>query len=191
MTRRRKSHLVRQDVEKFPPGTDARWRAQYRQAQYERALIGIQPDLLGGPAIEVFRATQKALKPAPWTKDYEVEFFADLPPDEQEQRLRADPQTPFARTTRGELTKDERKALVASAANWLRVGQRVRIVSAPLSFDGQTEAKVGREGVIWRLCSAAFNDHTYVNLDLIGAERSEKIRMVELRDVEPIGDDKS
>ena len=39
---------------------------------------------------------------------------------------------------------------------------------------------------IWRLCSAVFADHVYVNLDLIGAERSEKVAFVELRDVAPI-----
>lgn len=186
MGKLRRSHHVRQNVEKFAEGTDARWRAQYRQDQYEAALIGLQPDLLGGPVQEVFRATRKAPKPAPWVRDYEVEHYADLMPEERLRRLQEDPQTPFARTTRPQLTREERRAVVANAANWLRVGQPVRIEGASLSFDGETEARVGRTGVIWRLCSAAFDDHTYINLDLIGAERSEKICMVELRDVEPI-----
>jgi hypothetical protein len=38
------------------------------------------------------------------------------------------------------------------------------------------------------LCSPVFADHTYVYLDPVGAERAEKITMVELRDVEPIED---
>jgi hypothetical protein len=42
--------------------------------------------------------------------------------------------------------------------------------------------------VIWRLCSPVFAGHTYVYLDPTGAERVEKIVMVELRDVEPIDD---
>jgi hypothetical protein len=66
------------------------------------------------------------------------------------------------------------------------VGQAVRITGAPLTFDGSDERRVGRTGVIWRLCSTVFADHVYVNLDLIGAERSEKVVFVELRDVAPI-----
>ncbi|WP_430912186.1 hypothetical protein [Methylobacterium sp. sgz302541] len=186
MPRTRKSHHVRQDVTRLPAGSDARWRAEYRQAQYERALIGIQPDLLGGPTVEVFRASPKQPPPQAWSPDYEVELFHDLAPEEQARRLAADPQTPFARTTRAILTAEEIGALVAGAANWLRVGQPVRITGAPLTLDGCAERRVGRTGVIWRLCSAVFADHVYVNLDLIGAERSEKVAFVELRDVAPI-----
>ena len=40
--------------------------------------------------------------------------------------------------------------------------------------------------MIWRLCGQAFSDYVYVNLDLIGQERSEKVVFVELRDVTPI-----
>ncbi|UHC17865.1 hypothetical protein LRS73_08415 [Methylobacterium currus] len=183
MPRSRKSHHVRQDVTRLPAGSDARWRAEYRQAQYKRALIGIQTDLLGGPAVEVFRASPKQPAPPVWTPDYEVERFGDLPPEEQARRLAEDPQMPFARTTRAKLTPEEIAALVAGAANWLRVGQGVQITGAPLTFDGCDERRVGRTGVIWRLCSAVFADHVYVNLNLIGAERSEKVVFVELRDV--------
>lgn len=186
MPKLRKSHHVRQDVARLPAGSDARWRAEFRQAQYERALIGIQADLLGGPAIEVFRASPKVPAPPAWTPDYAVEWFHDLAPEEQALRLAADPQTPFARTTRAILTADEIAALVASAANWLRIGQDVRITGSPLTLDGSDERRVGRTGVIWRLCSASFADHVYVNLDLIGAERSEKVVFVELRDIAPI-----
>ncbi|MEN3238731.1 hypothetical protein PUR29_35425 [Methylobacterium ajmalii] len=186
MPKARKSHHVRQDVTRLALGTDARWRAEFRQAQYERALIGIQTDLLGGPAVEVFRASPKQPAPKAWTPDYDVEFFHDLAPEEQARCLAADPQTPFAHTTRPSLTADEIVALVAGAANWLRVGQAVRIIGAPLTFDGSAERRVGRTGVIWRLCSSVFADHVYVNLDLIGAERSEKVAFVELRDVTPV-----
>jgi hypothetical protein len=58
-----RSHLVRQDLSRFPPGSDARWRAEYRQARYERALIGIQPDLFGASAMEVFRPAPKVPMP--------------------------------------------------------------------------------------------------------------------------------
>ncbi len=184
--RSRKSHHVRQDVTRLPAGSDAHWRAEHRQAQYERALIGIQTDLLGGPAIEVFRASPKQPAPAPWTPDYQIERVDDLAPEELARRLAADPQTPFARTTRAKLTSEEVAALVASAANWLRVGQPVRITGAPLTFDGSDERRVGRTGVIWRFCGQAFSDYVYVNLDLIGQERSEKVVFVELRDVTPI-----
>jgi len=78
--------------------------------------------------------------------------------------------------------------LIGSAANWLRVGQRVRIAGSSVSCDGRFERSVGRKGVVWRLCSPVFADHLYVYLDPIGAERVEKTPMVELRDVEPIND---
>ncbi|MCF4130056.1 hypothetical protein [Methylobacterium sp. SyP6R] len=186
MPRARKSRHVRQDVTRLPAGSDARWRAGFRQAQYERALIGIQADLLGGPAVEVFRASPKMPAPPAWTPDYEIEWFHDLASEEQARRLSVDPQTPFARTTRPTLTAEEIAALVASAANWLRIGQDVRIIGSPLSLDGSDERRVGRTGVIWRLCGAVFADHVYVNLDLIGAERSEKVVFVELCDLDPI-----
>ena len=67
-----------------------------------------------------------------------------------------------------------------------RYPQPVRIIAAPLTYDGCAERRVGRTGVIWRLCGAVFADHVYVNLDLVGAERSEKVAFVELRDVAPI-----
>ncbi|WP_299107730.1 hypothetical protein [uncultured Bradyrhizobium sp.] len=72
--------------------------------------------------------------------------------------------------------------------NWLRLGQRVRIVGSFASYDGRADRRVGRKGVIWRLCSPVFADHTYVYLDPVGAERAEKIAQVELRDVAPIED---
>lgn len=178
--------MKRQDIDRFPPGSDARWRAEYRQVQYEKRLAGVQPDLFGGPEVEHFRPNPKSLAPEAWTPDYEVERFADLSPEEQACRLAADPQTPFAWSSRKPLSPDERAALIASAANWLRIGQRVRIKDSSISIDGTVERRVGREGVVWRLCSPVFADHVYVNLDLVGAERTEKIVFIELRDIEPI-----
>ncbi|WP_242122271.1 hypothetical protein [Sphingomonas lacusdianchii] len=78
--------------------------------------------------------------------------------------------------------------MIEGAANWLRIAQRVRIVGSFASYAGHAERWVGRKGVIWRLCSPVFADHTYVYLDPVGAERAEKIAMVELRDVKPIDD---
>lgn len=78
--------------------------------------------------------------------------------------------------------------MIASAANWLRLGQRVRIIGTSPSIDGSNERRVGRVGVVWRLCSSTFADYVYVNLDLVGQERSEKVIFIELRDVMPIED---
>ncbi len=165
---------------------DGQWRADYRKAQYQRRLAGIQPDLFGGPVIEHHHRNAPHPLEGGWTPDYEVEGFQDLTPEQQVQRLADDPHTPWARTTRKALTPEEKTAMIASAANWLRLGQRVRIASAPASIDGMTERRVGRYGVVWRLCSPTFADYVYVNLDLIGQERSEKVVFVELRDIEPI-----
>jgi hypothetical protein len=98
-----------------------------------------------------------------------VAFFHDLTAEEQARQLVSDPQTPFAHTTRASLTEAEKAALIAGAANWLRVGQPGRIVGAPLTLNGDAARRVGRTGVVWRLCSVAFADHAYVDLDLIGA----------------------
>ncbi|MBO9101878.1 MULTISPECIES: hypothetical protein [unclassified Rhizobium] len=84
------------------------------------------------------------------------------------------------------LADTEKAGVIANAANWLRIGQRIRIVSALVSIDGSTERRAGRQGVVWRLRSPVFADHIYINLDLVGQERSEKILLVELRDVEPV-----
>jgi hypothetical protein len=78
--------------------------------------------------------------------------------------------------------------LIRSAANWLRVGQRIRITGSSVSYDGSFARRKGRKGIVWRLCSRVFADHLYVYLDPIGAERVEKTAKVELRDVEPIDD---
>lgn len=102
-------------------------------------------------------------------------------------RAAHDPQATFG-VGRPSLSPEERAAVLDGAANWLRIAQRVRIVGSFASYDGRAERRIGRKGVIWRLCSPVVADHTYVYLDPIGAERVEKIAMVELRDIEPTDD---
>ena len=188
--------MVDTEVEDFDPQPGAeseaerpalsaagQWRADYRKAQHQRRLAGIQTDLFGGPAIEHLHRNAPHPLPDGWTPDYEVERFQDLTSEQQAQRLAVDPHTPFRKRLE---QRRQAAAMIASAANWLRLGQRVRLVSAPVSIDGTTERRAGRVGVVWRLCSPVFADYVYVNLDLIGQERSEKVVFVELRDVEPI-----
>ena len=38
------------------------------------------------------------------------------------------------------------------------------------------------------MCSPTFADYVYINLDLVGQERSEKVIFIELRNVTPIDD---
>lgn len=164
------------------------WRADYRNAQRQRRLAGVQPDMFGAPATEHFHRNPKPPKVEDWPLDYDITRFHDLSPDEQVQQLAADPHTPWARTTRKALTAEEKAAMIASAANWLRLGQRVRITGTSPSIDGGNKRRVGRVGVVWRLCSPTFADYAYINLDLVGQERSEKVIFIELRDVTPIDD---
>jgi hypothetical protein len=145
--------MTAQDEPKRTPSADALWRAEYRQRHYEQRIATVQADLFGAPTIEVFRRNT-----------------AQKPPARTVRNLRPRPA----------LTRDELAALLASAANWHRVGKRARI-----STDSPSQY-AGREGVIWRLCSPVFADHVYLFLDLVGQESSEKRAFVELRDVEPI-----
>ena len=144
-----------QDEAQRTPSADALWRAEYRQRQYDQRIATVQTDLFDGPTIEVFHRNTAPKPPARAKR----------------------PGKP-----RPALTSAEVAELRASAANWHRVGQRVRI-----SADSP-DRYAGREGVIWRLCSRVFADHVYVFLDLVGQESSEKRALVELRDVEPITD---
>lgn len=182
--------LVRLPEENAPTAlTQAgQWRATYRKAQQQRRLAGVQLDMFGGAATMHFHRNPPPPAAEDWPLDYDVTRFQDLPPQEQARRLTEDSQTPWASSTRKRLTPEEKAAVTAGAANWLRLGQRIRIVSATASLDGGNERRIGRVGVIWRLCSPVFADHVYVNLDLVGQERSEKIVFVELRDVTPIDD---
>lgn len=144
--------------ESEPPALtpEGQWRAEYRKAQRQRRLASVQPDMFGAPATEHFHRNPTPPKAEDWPLDYEITRFHDLSPDEQAQLLAADPHTPWARRTRNPLTPEEKAAMIASAANWLRLGQRVRIIGTSPSIDGSNERRVGRVGVVWRLCSSTF-----------------------------------
>src|SRR3546814_13784227 len=75
------------------------------------------------------------------------------------------------------LTDEEKAVIINGAANWLHIRQRVRIVDGPGPVDPQYGPYrfIGREGVVWRLCSSVFADRCYVFLDPVGAERAEKL----------------
>ena len=134
------------------PSPAARRRTEYRQARAAERIASVQFDLFGAAPIEQFRRSGRP-KPVVDRKRYRARPF---------------------------LTKDEQAAMLATAANWLHVRQRVRIsADSPCEF-------AGREGVVWRLCSPVFADRVYVYLDSVGNERSEKIAFAEVRDVEPI-----
>lgn len=136
------------------PGSDAAWRAEYRRQQDAKRIATVQPDLFGAPAIETYR---RDAPPKPiFSKD----------------RYRSRPS----------LTDEEMAALLAFAANWLRVKQGVRISS------DSPEKHAGRVGAVWRLGSAVNPDRVYIFLDPAGNERTEKIAFVEVRDVEPAGE---
>lgn len=169
--------LMRDGAPRKPPTPEALWRRAYHEAMFNRRLVGVQPDLFGGkPVTHMHKA-----KPAPahdWTPE---------PVEEKLARVARDRNATFG-IGRPALATEEKATLIDAAANWLRIGQRIRVVGSFASYDGRAERRIGRKGVIWRLCSPVFADHTYVYLDPIGAERAEKIVMVELRDVEPIED---
>jgi len=169
--------LMRDGAPRKPPTLEASWRRAYHQAMFDRRLVGVQHDLFGGkPTTHMHKA-----QPGPasdWTSE---------PVEDKLARIARDPAATFG-IGRPALSEGEKAAVIRGAANWLRIGQRVRIIGSFASYDGHADRRVGRKGVIWRLCSPVFADHTYLYLDLIGAERTEKIAMIELRDIEPIED---
>ncbi|VVT31641.1 conserved hypothetical protein [Sphingomonas aurantiaca] len=169
--------LMRDGAPRKPPTPEAVWRRAYHEAMFSRRLVGVQHDLFGAkPTTHMHKA-----KPVP-VSDWKPE-----PVEEKLARIASDRNATFG-IGRPALSEDEKAAVIRGAANWLRIGQRVRLVGSFASYDGRAERRVGRKGVIWRLCSPVFADHTYVYLDPVGAERAEKIAQVELRDVEPIED---
>ena len=118
----------------------------------------------------------------------------DRPPDETiEAKLDRIAGNPFAtfgpvRSDRpAYLTATEKAAIAARAANWLRVGQRVRLVDAPGAVAPAfgIQRYLGRYGVVWRLCRS-FSDHCYVVFDPVSGERTAKIELAELRDLDPV-----
>jgi hypothetical protein len=165
-----------------PLTADDHWRRAYQQDQQSIRVLGSQADLFNGRTITHYRRH----RPAPG---------AEVPAMESiEAKLARTKDDPFAaygpeRADRpAYLSKVEKAAIIKGAANWLRVRQRVRIIDAPGAVDPEYGAHLflGREGVVWKLCTGTFEDHCYVFLDPVGAERTAKIRMFELRDIEPI-----
>lgn len=165
-----------------PLTPDDHWLTEYQRDQHDRRVLGSQADLFSARTITHYRRH----RPAP-----EVEAPATESIEAKLERIKGDPYATFGpeRADRPAYpSKDEKTAIVRGAQNWLRVRQRVRIVDTPGAVDPTygPHLFLGREGVIWKLCDGTFADHCYVFLDPVGAERTAKIRMVELRDIEPI-----
>lgn len=158
-----------------------RWRRDYQAEQAQRRIAGHQPDLFAAKPVTHYHRH----RPAPaWDRPPEETIAAKLA------RIAGDPNATFGplRPDRPAiLTVDEKAAIVARAANWLRVGQRVRLVDAPGAVDPAfgIQRYLGRYGVVWRLCRG-FADHCYVFFDPVGGERTAKIDFTELRDLEPV-----
>lgn len=169
--------LMRDGPPRKPPTPEALWRRAYHEAMFAKRLIGVQHDLFGGKPSTHMHKT----KPGP------VHNWTPEPVEEKLARVARGPSATFG-IGRPLLTEAEKAAVIRGAANWLRIGQRVQIVGSISSYDGRAERREGRKGVVWRLCSPVFADHTYVYLDPIGAERTDKVALVELRDVAPIDD---
>lgn len=176
------AHLEQLDRAEKAQTPEQIWRAAYREAQRRKRILGYQPDLFGGEAVTHFRRNG----PAP---DFERPPIEELAA--KLARIEGDPLATFGppRADRPAfLSDDERAAIISGAANWLYVGQRVRITDGPGPVDPQYGPYrfIGREGVVWRLCSSVFADHCRVFLDPVGAERAEKIVFIEIRDIEPL-----
>lgn len=162
-----------------PPLTpEGQWRHDYHAAMVAKRTIGVQPDLFGAKPVTHMHRT----RPGP------VSDWRPEPVEDKLARIARDPNATFG-IGRPRLSDDEKAAMIRSAANWLRLGQRVRLIGSAESIDGQSERRVGRVGVVWRIAKV-ITDYVHIYLDPVGAERSEKIVFVELRDVEPIEDER-
>ena len=174
--------IVRHQEEPRPLSDDDRWRADYAEEQRRRRIVGYQQDLFSTAAITHYRRSPAA----PFVQRRQVETVAA-----KLERIRGDPLATFGppRSDRPSIqTERQRRAIVRGAANWLNVRQRVTLVDAPGSVDPAfgIQRYLGRHGVIWRLCGSTFADHCYVFFDAVGAERTAKIHMVEVRDLAPL-----
>jgi len=175
--------IVRLADEALRPRTeDDLWRSAYAEEQRQRRIIGYQQDLFGSKATTHYHRNRTA---PDW----------DRPPvetiEQKLDRIHGDPSATFGppRPDRPSiLSPAERASIIRRAGNWLAVRRRVRLVDAPGSVDPAfgIQRFLGREGVVWRLCGAPFADHCYVFFDAVGAERTAKIEMAELRDLEPV-----
>lgn len=161
---------------------DDHWRKAYQAEQRRKREVGQQDDLFGAkPTMHYHRN-----RPAPDFPRPPIEGIA-----EKLARIEGDPLATFGppRSDRPAfLSKDQEAELVRGAANWLRVGQRVRLVdgSTPIAPEFGNYRYIGREGVVWRLGVAPFEHHIYVYFDPVGGERVDKIAFVELRDIIPV-----
>lgn len=174
--------IVRNEPEPRPLSDDDRWRADYAEEQRRRRIVGYQQDLFTSTAITHYRRSPAA----PIVQRPPVETVAA-----KLDRIKGDPFATFGppRSDRPSiLTQRQRRTIVRGAANWLSVRQRVTLVDAPGSVDPAfgIQRYLGRHGVIWRLCGKTFADHCYVFFDAVGAERTAKIQMVEVRDLRPL-----
>ncbi|WP_242121197.1 hypothetical protein [Sphingomonas lacusdianchii] len=165
-----------------PLDPDDLWRREYLEQQRRNLVVGYQPDLFSKNTVTHYWRHA----PAPDVERPPVETI-----EAKMERIRGDPLATFGppRADRPAFLSGEQKAeIVRNAANWLRVRQRVRIVDAPGTVDPAfgPQRFLGRAGVVWRLCSRTFAERCYVFLDPVGGERTHKIEMVELRDLEPI-----
>jgi hypothetical protein len=158
------------------------WRDDYRKQMAAQRTWGVQLDMWGEHSVHYRRSPPKPVCADPRPVETRVEQRARIA------QFREATHGPGRADRPTFLTDEQRDEIVRGAANWLRVGQRVRVIDGPGDVDpeyglGRT---IGREGVVWRPCSAVFRDHVYVFLDPVGAERTDKIAFLELRDVEPI-----
>ncbi len=175
---------LRKPPEDKPRTPEQQWRHDYRLEMRRRREIGTHLDLFGQHVTHYRRHPKKpsGIGVHPPGEP----FGGKLARIAAHRNATYGPERPERPTYP---TDTERRLYALTAANWLRLGQRVRIVDAPGAIDPRYRGgRIGREGVIWRLCSAVFYDHVYVFLDPLGAERTDKIEMVELRDIEPLAD---
>ena len=176
------AYLDQLDRAEKPQTPEQIWRATYREEQRRKRILGYQPDLFGGDAVTHFRRNRAA-------PEFERPPIEDLAA--KLARIEGDRFAAFGPPREDRpafLNDEERAAVISGAANWLYVSQRVRIIDGPGPVDPQYGPYrfIGREGVVWRLCSSVFADHCRVFLDPVGAERAEKIVFIEIRDIEPL-----
>jgi len=174
--------IVRDQAEPRPLSDDDRWRADYAEDHRRRRIVGYQQDLFTSTAITHYRRSPAA----PIVERPPVETIAA-----KLDRIKGDPRATFGppRSDRPSiLTQRQRQTIVRGAANWLNVRQRVTLIDGPGAVDPAfgLQRYLGRHGVIWRLCGSTFADHCYVFFDAVGAERTAKIQMVEVRDLVPV-----
>jgi hypothetical protein len=162
-----------------PRSAESLWRRQYREAMAKRRILGVQHDLFGAPPVTHYYRL-------PRRPPFEIPPIETL--DAKLQRIEDDPHATFGPPEEARRMAAEEKAeMLRLAANWLRVGQRVRVRDCSRSIDGARERRLlGRFGVVWRLCSPVFGDCTYVYLDPVRGERTEQIVFLAICDLEPV-----